>query len=69
MGSFKDPRACSTDSDQALPACDARPRATIRLTCPPEFAVAFLAKVYSASPRLQESGLTIARTEPEGPGR
>lgn len=36
-----------------------RRRAGVRLACPPEVAVAFLAKLYSASPQLCENEVSI----------
>lgn len=63
MGSFQDP---GTTDFEAPPSDDApRERRSVQLDCPPDVAVAFLAKVYSASPELAER-LVLERPPQDG---
>jgi hypothetical protein len=66
MGSVQDPR---TTDFQAPSSDDApRERRSVQLDCPPDVAVAFLAKVYSASPELAER-LVLERPPRKGAER
>lgn len=67
MGSIKDPR--TTDFGAPNPDTETRPRTSIKLDCPPDVAVSFLAKLYSAAPELHRASPVIERSDVEPPVR
>lgn len=61
MGSIRDPRR-AVGKDRARPdSTDVSPASGMLLDCPPDIAVSFLAKLYSASARLREASIPIGR--------
>ncbi len=63
MGSIKDPR--TTDFAASRSREQARERTPVTLDCPPDVAVSFLAKLYSASPELHAESPSLERAVPE----
>ena len=63
MGSIKDPR--TTDFGAPSPETEADKRHTVKLDCPPDVAVSFLAKLYSAAPELQRTSPVLERSDRE----
>ena len=67
MGSIKDPR--TTDFRAPSPETGTDKRISVKLDCPPDVAVSFLAKLYSAAPELHRESLVIERSEGEPSAR
>lgn len=63
MGSIKDPR--STDFSASAPETETIPRVPMQLDCPPDVAVSFLAKLYSAAPDLHRTSPVLERSDRE----